>query len=89
MRAPISSETYRRPPIERALRWALAKVLPYPGRFRLAVRAANLGRPFAGLMPKQVRAMLELRPRALPPRAGWTSRRSSRPRARGGSGWRC
>ena len=60
-------ETYRRPPMERALRWALAKVLPYPGRFRLAIRAARVGRPFAGLMPKQVRAMLEFAPRALPP----------------------
>ncbi len=60
-------ETYRRPPMERALRWALAKVLPYPGRFRLALRAANLGRPFAGLLPKQLRGMLEFAPRSLPP----------------------
>ena len=37
--------------MERALRWALAQILPYPGRFRLALRAAQLGRPFAGLMP--------------------------------------
>ena len=29
--------TYRRPPLERALRWALAKILPYPGRFRAAL----------------------------------------------------
>jgi len=59
--------TYRRPPMDRGLRWALAKILPYPWRFRLAIRAANLGRPFAGLMPKQVRAMLEFAPRSLPP----------------------
>jgi glycolate oxidase iron-sulfur subunit len=60
-------ETYRRPPFERGLRWMLAKVLPYPGRFRLAIRAAQFGRPFAGLMPRQVRAMLEFAPRRLPP----------------------
>ncbi len=59
--------TYRRPPFERALRWALAQVLPYPGRFRLAIRAAGLGRPFAGLLPRQLRAMLEFAPRRLPP----------------------
>jgi glycolate oxidase iron-sulfur subunit len=59
--------TYRRPPTERALRWALAKVLPYPGRFRMAVRAAGVARPFARLMPRQVRAMLEFAPRSLPP----------------------
>ena len=83
-------ETYRRPPMERALRWALAKVLPYPGRFRLALRAAKLGRPFAGLMPRQLRAMLEFAPRvAAGAEPGWTSRRSLPRRGRGGSGWRC
>ena len=60
-------ETYRRPPMDRALRWTLAKVLPYPGRFRAALLAARLGRPFAGLMPRQLRAMLEMAPRSLPP----------------------
>ena len=59
-------ETYRRPPPERALRWTLAKILPYPRRFRFALRAARLGRPFAPLMPAQLRAMLELAPRDLP-----------------------
>ncbi|HET9069496.1 MAG TPA: heterodisulfide reductase-related iron-sulfur binding cluster, partial [Amaricoccus sp.] len=60
-------ETYRRPFLDRTLRWALARILPYPGRFRLAILAAKLGRPFARLMPKQVRAMLEFAPRSLPP----------------------
>ena len=59
-------ETYRRPPAERALRWTLAKILPYPRRFRLALRAARLGRPFAQAMPAQLRAMLELAPKDLP-----------------------
>ncbi len=58
--------TYRRPPMDRALRFLLAQVLPYPGRFRLAVRAARLGRPFAGLMPRQIKAMLDFAPRSLP-----------------------
>src|SRR6188472_2530105 len=55
--------TYRRPPMERALRWTLAKILPYPGRFRLALLAARAGRPFARAMPPQIRAMLEMAPR--------------------------
>ena len=60
--------TYRRPAVERALRWALARILPYPGRFRLALRAARLGRPFAGLMPDpRLRAMLEMAPGRVPP----------------------
>ena len=62
--------TYRRPLPERALRAALAAVLPYPGRFRLALRAAALGRPFAGLMPERLRAMLAMAPRRLPPPDG-------------------
>jgi glycolate oxidase iron-sulfur subunit len=58
--------TYRRPPLERALRAMLARILPYPGRFRLALRAARAGRPFAGLLPKEVAAMLAMAPREIP-----------------------
>ena len=37
---------YRGPLGERALRWTLARILPYPGRFRLALLGAKIGRPF-------------------------------------------
>ena len=60
--------TYRRPWPDRALRWLLARILPYPGRFRLALRAARVARPFARLMPDaRLRAMLEMTPKRLPP----------------------
>ena len=60
-------KTYRRPWHDRALRWVLAQVLPHPGRFRLALRAAQLGRPLRRLMPgARLRAMLEMAPRRLP-----------------------
>ncbi|MBP7241350.1 glycolate oxidase subunit GlcF [Amaricoccus sp.] len=60
--------TWRRPPVERALRWALAKILPYPGRFRLALLGARLGRPFAGLLPDaRLRAMLAMAPAEIVP----------------------
>src|SRR6201994_2225258 len=42
-------QTYDRPWHERMLRSILAWVLPHPGRFRLALNAAKLGRPFAPL----------------------------------------
>ncbi|XDA98380.1 glycolate oxidase subunit GlcF [Sulfitobacter sp. LCG007] len=59
---------YRRPWGDRALRWLLARILPYPGRFRLALLGARLGRPFARLMPDaRLRAMLEMAPRRIPP----------------------
>jgi glycolate oxidase iron-sulfur subunit len=60
--------TYRRPFGDRALRWMLAKLLPYPGRFRLALLAARIARPFARLLPDaRLRAMLAMAPRRLPP----------------------
>ena len=60
--------TYRRPMGERLLRWLLARVIPYPTRFRLALFAARLARPFAGLLPdRRLRAMVALAPDRLPP----------------------
>jgi glycolate oxidase iron-sulfur subunit len=61
-------KTYRRPLMDRLLRWTLARILPYPARFRLALVGAKLGRPFARLMPDaRLRAMLEMAPRVIPP----------------------
>ncbi|RVV96895.1 glycolate oxidase iron-sulfur subunit [Mesobaculum littorinae] len=55
--------TYRRPWRDRALRRMLAFVLPYPRRFRAALRLARIGRPLAGLMPdRRLAAMLRLAP---------------------------
>jgi len=60
--------TYRRPFSDRALRWVLARVLPHPTRFRLALLAAKIARPFRGLMPDpRLRAMLDMAPRRIPP----------------------
>jgi glycolate oxidase iron-sulfur subunit len=68
-------ETHRRPWHDRAIRALLAKVLPYPSRFRLAILAARVGRPLKGLigaLPRvgnRLRAMLELAPARLPARS--------------------
>ncbi|GHG85160.1 glycolate oxidase subunit GlcF [Pseudodonghicola xiamenensis] len=59
---------YQRPLADRALRWMLARILPYPGRFRLALRAAKLGRVVRALLPDaRLRAMLDMAPETLPP----------------------
>ncbi|KQY19994.1 glycolate oxidase subunit GlcF [Rhizobium sp. Root482] len=65
-------KTYRRPLKDRLARVVLAAVLPYPGRFRLALKAARLGRPLAGLMKrlpflKTFGIMLDLAPARLAP----------------------
>lgn len=66
-------ETYRRPLADRLVRNLLAAVLPYPRRFRLALRLAGLGRPVANVLArlpglKPFGAMMQLAPRSLPPR---------------------
>ncbi|HMK89811.1 MAG TPA: glycolate oxidase subunit GlcF [Methylocystis sp.] len=59
--------TFARPAPQRALRALLAHVIARPDLFRLALRSAALARPFAALLPKSLRAMLELAPARLPP----------------------
>ena len=63
--------TYKRPLIDRLIRNTLALVLPYPARFRAALKLANLGRPFAPWLEKvgafkPLGAMLRLAPKSLP-----------------------
>ncbi len=64
--------TFRRPLHDRVLRAILANVLPYPGRFRLAMRFAALGRPLRPLLSRipgmgnRLAAMLDLAPPSLP-----------------------
>ncbi|SHO64837.1 glycolate oxidase iron-sulfur subunit [Pseudoxanthobacter soli DSM 19599] len=64
--------TYERPFTDRLLRATLAKILPYPGRFRLALMAARLARPLSGLaaavpaVGTRLSAMLALAPKRLP-----------------------
>lgn len=64
-------KTYKRPLMNRFLRGVLAQVLPYPGRFRAALKLAKLGKLFAPLLRKSpalrpMAAMLDLAPRNLP-----------------------
>lgn len=61
-------ETYRRPLADRAIRSAIAAVLPYRNRFRVALVGAAVARPFAGVISKvpglgRIGAMLALAPR--------------------------
>jgi glycolate oxidase iron-sulfur subunit len=63
-------KTYRRPLPDRLIRAVLARVLPYPNRFRTALGLAKLGRPFAGLFRRvpglrPLAAMLDLAPAKL------------------------
>jgi glycolate oxidase iron-sulfur subunit len=63
-------ETYERPLMDRLYRALLAAIMPYPERFRLALFAARLAKPFAPLFAllglKPIAAMLRLAPWRLP-----------------------
>jgi glycolate oxidase iron-sulfur subunit len=62
--------TYRRPWLDRLYRAFLARLMPYPARFRAALYAALLAKPFAPLFAavglKPVAAMLRLAPWRVP-----------------------
>ena len=60
--------TYKRPLMDRLLRATLAQIIPHPTRFRLALLAAKIGRPFARFMPDpRLKAMLQMAPKTIPP----------------------
>jgi glycolate dehydrogenase iron-sulfur subunit len=63
-------KTYRRPLLDRLYRTFLAKLMPYPARFRAGLYAALLAKPFAPLFAavglKPIAAMLRLAPWRVP-----------------------
>ena len=60
--------TYKRPLMDRMLRSVLARVIPYPKRFRLALLGAKIAKPFAFLVPdRRLKAMLAMAPAQIPP----------------------
>jgi len=65
-------KTYKRPPLDQLLRQVLSRILPSRRLFRLAVRAARLGRSAVGIVPeklelgKRLRAMAAFAPQKLP-----------------------
>jgi len=63
-------KTYKRPIMDRLLRWTLAQIIPYPGRFRLALLGAKIGKPFRKMIPDaRIQAMLAMAPKQIPARS--------------------
>ncbi len=80
-------KTYRRPLIDRLIRATLAAVLPYPNRFKAALKLANFGRPFISTFEKvstlkPLAAMLKLAPKTLPTAASLIAVKLQKPIAR-------
>jgi glycolate oxidase iron-sulfur subunit len=64
-------KSYKRPLLDRLIRQMLMFVLPEPKRFKFALRASILAKPFAGVFRqipglRPMAAMLDLAPRAIP-----------------------
>jgi glycolate oxidase iron-sulfur subunit len=59
--------TVKRTTGERLRRWLASQTIPFPSRFRLALRGAAIGRAVRPLVPAVLRPMLELAPASVPP----------------------
>lgn len=57
---------FQRPLLNRMLRWSLEKTLPYPDRFRMMMKLAQLSKPLASFTPKTFRNLVNLIPSKLP-----------------------
>lgn len=56
----------KRSPVDQVTRRLVRETLPYPGRFRQAVRMGKLAGPFSSMLPASFRTMLDLLPAELP-----------------------
>ena len=63
----MAESKFERPPAVRLRRWLAAQTIPYPRRFRLALRGAKFGRWLGALVPASLRPMLALAPAQVPP----------------------
>jgi glycolate oxidase iron-sulfur subunit len=77
--------TYVRPWHDRLLRGLLARILPYPNRFRAAILLAVMAKPLKGaigLIPvlgARLKAMVDLAPARIPPRSPYDAPGTFRP----------
>lgn len=63
---PRLEKLVKRPWADRLLRALLTRLLPYPGRMRLALKMSGVGRALSGLMPQALRPLVAMAPKRLP-----------------------
>jgi glycolate oxidase iron-sulfur subunit len=56
---------------EKLRRWVAAQTIPFPERFRLAMRVGRIGKMMRALIPLTIRPMIDLLPDELPPAQHW------------------
>jgi glycolate oxidase iron-sulfur subunit len=67
----LAAPKFQRSAAEKLRHWLTAQTVPYPSRFRLALRAAALGRAVRPLVPSALQSMLDLAPPGVPPAQRW------------------
>ncbi|HOX56253.1 MAG TPA: heterodisulfide reductase-related iron-sulfur binding cluster [Candidatus Paceibacterota bacterium] len=69
----LAAGKFRRSGADKLRHWLAGQTIPYPSRFRLAVRAAGAGRAMRPLVPAALRSMLDLAPPCVPSAQTWPS----------------
>ena len=67
----LAGSKFKRSGADKLRRWLAGQTIPYPSRFRLALRGAGLGRAVRPLVPAALQSMLELAPPSVPPAQTW------------------
>lgn len=67
----VAAPHFKRSFAEKLRHFLAAQTIPYPARFRLAAVAGRLGRHFRPMIPRALRAMIDLVPDSVPPAQSW------------------
>jgi glycolate oxidase iron-sulfur subunit len=67
----LAASKFKRSAADKLRRWLAGQTIPYPARFRLALRAAALGRALRPLVPRALESMFDLAPACVPPAQTW------------------
>ena len=62
----IADSSRKRSMMERLFRTSILRTLPFPRRFRLAMKLGSLAKPFSSILPHRIQSALKLIPTELP-----------------------
>jgi glycolate oxidase iron-sulfur subunit len=74
----LAGSRFKRSAADKLRHWLAAETIPYPSRFRFAVRAAGVGRALRPLVPQALQSMLDLAPARVPAAQTWPAVTPSR-----------